>query len=94
VCVNCFGRDLVWQPVSGQGRIHSFTFVHAPVHPAFKPEVPIVLAEIELAEGVRMLSRIVNCQPEDVVLDAPVTAVFIETADEAIRLPHFELARL
>jgi len=93
VCVNCFARTLEWHPVSGRGRVLSFTFVHAPVHPAFKPEVPIILAEIELAEGVRMLSRIVNCEPADLALDKPVIVVFLETADEAIRLPHFELAR-
>lgn len=92
VCVNCFGRSLEWQPVSGRGLIHSFTFVYAPVHPAFMPEVPIILAEIELEERVRMISRIVNCEPAEVELGKSVVAVFLETAAEAVRLPHFELA--
>jgi uncharacterized protein len=93
VCVACFGRALEWQPVSGRGRIHSFTLVRAPQHPAFRPDVPIVLAEIELDEGVRMLSRIVGAETAAVALGAPVTVVFLETENETIRLPHFELAR-
>jgi uncharacterized OB-fold protein len=92
VCVHCFGRRLEWHPISGRGRVLSFTFVHAPVHPAFQPEVPIILAEIELAEGVRMLSRIVNCEPADLTLGKSVSVVFLQTAEEAIRLPHFEPA--
>jgi uncharacterized protein len=93
VCTGCFGRDLSWRPVSGRGRVHSFTFVRAPVHPAFKPEVPVILVEVELEEGVRMLSRLVECGPDEVALGAPVSVVFVPTARDDIRLPHFRLAR-
>jgi len=93
VCAGCFGRDLTWRPVSGHGRVHSFTLVRAPVHPAFKPEVPIILVEVELDEGVRMLSRMVECEPGEVTLGAQVSVVFEDTARDDTRLPHFRLAR-
>ncbi len=93
VCLNCFGRTLEWHPVSGRGRINSFTLVRVPQNPVFKPEAPIILVEVELEEGVRMLSRIVHGEPGEVQLGQSVRAVFLETTDQAIRLPHFELAR-
>jgi uncharacterized OB-fold protein len=62
------------------------------VHSDFKADVPVIIAEVELEEGVRILSRIVNCAPENVAVGKAVEVIFLATADDTIRLPHFELA--
>ena len=97
VCIDCMGLDLGWQEASGRGVVYSFTLVWVPRHPTFcnvveQTRQPVVFAEIELAEGVRMLSQIVDCRPDAVRLGGPVRATF-ETAEGAqFKLPKFRLA--
>ena len=91
VCVNCFSRELGWEKLSGKGKVHSFTTVEAPANPAFKDDAPLIFAEIELEEGIRMHAGLVRCAPENVSNGAAVQAVFEPTAEESIRLPNFEL---
>ena len=81
-CPVCFSRELSWAPVSGRGRVYAFTVVHQPAHPAFQLEAPYTYAVIELEEGVRMVSNIVECSPDDVRVDMPVVAVFDDASPE------------
>jgi uncharacterized OB-fold protein len=62
-----------------------------PRNRAFLDEVPIYLAEVELEEGVRMVTRIVGDNRDQVKLGAPVRVIFAETEDPEIKLPVFEL---
>jgi uncharacterized OB-fold protein len=71
----------------GSGRIHSFTVVHrAP--PDYRDDVPYVVALVELDEGVRMMTRLVDVEPSAVRVDMPV-AVSIQGDP---RLPYFRPA--
>lgn len=92
VCTGCFGGDIEWVPVSGKGKIQSFTLIWTPRNPAFKDEVPICYASIVLDEGVLMQSRIVGAVPQSVRSGADVKVAFLPTADPSIKLPVFELA--
>jgi uncharacterized OB-fold protein len=81
-CPICFARDLEWAPVSGRGRVYAFTVVHQPAHPGFQPDAPYTYAIIQLDEGVRMASNVVECAPADVRVDLPVVAVFDDVSPE------------
>jgi uncharacterized OB-fold protein len=59
-------EKLVWQKVSGKGRIHSYTTVYQPAIPSFAEEAPFVHALIELDEGVRMVGNVVDMTPEEI----------------------------
>jgi uncharacterized OB-fold protein len=65
-----------------RGRIHSFTVVRqAPAG----VEVPYVLAQIDLADGVRVMAQVVGVEPEGITLDAAVSlelTPFSDVADE------------
>ena len=51
-CPVCHTAELEWQPVSGRGRVHSFTVVHRAANPVFQQEkAPYVFALIQLDEG-------------------------------------------
>lgn len=98
VCVNCFSRNLGWQQSSGTGSIYSFTNVYAPVRPAPRKQVeetgvPIVFAAIDLDEGVRVLSEIVGCTPEEVELGARVKVCFEQAPGTNFKLPKFRLIK-
>jgi uncharacterized OB-fold protein len=81
-CPRCFSTALEWVPVSGRGRLHSFTIVYQPANAAFKDDAPHVYAVVQLDEGPRMVSNVVQCDPEAVRVDMPLVAVFDDVTPE------------
>ena len=91
VCSRCQSRQLEWIDCSGRATIESFTIVRQAISPAYAGDVPYVVAIVRLAEGPTMMSNIVQCDPERLAIDMPVTVVFDAlTAD--INLPKFRPA--
>lgn len=88
MCPSCSSLDVEWVPVSGRGTIYTFTIPHQPVHPAFANRVPYVVVVVDLDEGVRFLSNLVECPLEEVKIGLPVEVVFHDMNDE-IALPYF-----
>jgi uncharacterized OB-fold protein len=81
-CPTCFSQDLDWVRVSGNGRVYAYTIVHQTAHPEFQKEAPYAFAAIDLDEGTRILSNVVECDIEDVAVDMPVTVVFDDVTDK------------
>lgn len=88
MCHQCWERDLEWVDVSGQGRIASYTVARLPVSSAF--EAPYVVALVRLAEGPTMMSQIVDCNPGELEVGAPVRVTFAPIGD-CQSLPVFRL---
>jgi hypothetical protein len=78
VCPFCGSVSLEWRPVSGRGVVYSTTTVRQRPDKGGDFNVAIV----ELAEGARILSRVVDVPPSAVQIDMPVTA-FIGEANGA-----------
>ena len=96
-CGNCLSRNNIWIRVSGKGKIYSYTEVRQTPGPAFAADVPFVLAFVELdeADGIRIMSRIVDVDPRDVYIEMPVQVVFERREDEATgayAVPNFKPA--
>jgi uncharacterized OB-fold protein len=81
-CPTCFSTDLEWAGLSGQGRVFAFTIVQQPAHRAFEPDVPYAYAIVQLDEGVRMPTNIVDCALEDIRVDMPVSVTFDDVSPE------------
>ncbi len=81
-CPRCFSTDIEWANVSGRGRLHTFTIVRQPVNPAFLDDVPYVYALVQLNEGPRMISNVVQCDIDDVKVDMPLTVFFDDVTPE------------
>jgi uncharacterized protein len=81
VCPRCRGSELRFEDVSGRGNVHSWTINRYQWTPGMEP--PYVLAEVELLEqeGLRLLTNIVGCAPEEVRIGMPVTVVFERAGD-------------
>jgi uncharacterized OB-fold protein len=58
------------------------------MHPAFQAEVPYAPVVVEMEEGVRLLSTVLDCPPEDLQIGMPVEVVFQDVTEE-IALPKF-----
>jgi uncharacterized protein len=81
-CVTCLSDDLDWIEASGRGTLYSYTIVRRAASPAFEPDLPYVVAVIELAEGPHMTGNVVGVPPEEVRVGMPVRAVFDDVTPE------------
>lgn len=59
-CPNCLSKDMNWQELNGKGTLYSYTIVHA-APPMFSP-LPLYVAVIDLEEGVRLVTHLLDCQ--------------------------------
>ena len=79
--------------MSGKGEVYSFTVIRQVVgraaSKAFEPEIPYVIAWVDLEEGPRMITNVVGCRVEDVKLDMKVSVLFEQQSPE-IWLPKFK----
>ena len=90
VCSHCLSSDLEWHEASGKGTVYSFSVHHRAPHPGFADEIPFVLAIVELEEGPRMMTNIVECNPDSVKIGMAVEVTF-EDVTEEVTLPKFKL---
>ncbi|MDR3536393.1 MAG: Zn-ribbon domain-containing OB-fold protein [Acetobacteraceae bacterium] len=90
-CPACASRTVSVFKASGKARLYSYVIHHRPV-PGFTP--PYAIAVVELEEGPRMMTNIVECPqtPEALQLDMPVEVVFAPQND-TITLPLFRPAK-
>ena len=93
ICPECFSRDTDWVQSSGKGIVHTFAIVHRGPTPPFRERTPYVLAIVELAEGPRIPTNLVEIEPdpEAIKIGMAVEVVF-EPLDDKISLPKFRPA--
>jgi uncharacterized protein len=88
LCATCGSSEWTWRQSTGRGRLFTWTVVVRPMHEAFVNDSPYAPAVIELEEGVRLLSEVVDCDPDALEIDMPVEVVFEDVTDE-VTLPKF-----
>ena len=89
-CPACSSRDVAVEVASGRAALHSYVIHHRDT-PGF--EAPYAIAVVELEEGPRMMSNIVECDqtPEALQIDMALEVTFLPLTDE-IHLPVFRPA--
>ena len=90
LCTTCGSGDLEWAQASGRGTVFTYTVAHRPTHPGFADLVPYVIAVVELEEGPKLTTNIVNLDPDDMVIGLPVRATFEDL--DGVTLVHFRPA--
>lgn len=88
VCPACLARDLTPRAVSGRAHVLTFTENHQPWIPGFDPPYLIAIVEIVEQPGVRLMTNLVDCEPELVRIGMPVQVRF-EEREEGIFIPLF-----
>ncbi len=88
-CPSCLSDLLIWREVSGQGVLYTYTLARQPTAPHFADETPQQLAVVELDEGVRMTSTLVNVEPSDIVIGMRLQPYFDQVTD-AITLLRYQ----
>lgn len=87
-CPACASAAWTWKQASGRGRLYSYVVYHRLYHPGFADELPYAVAVIELQEGPRMISNVLDVPPDRLVCDMPVEVVFVDITDTAT-IPKF-----
>jgi uncharacterized OB-fold protein len=90
LCPVCFSDALEWTPVSGRGVVHAFTIPHRHPSAAFQPDLPYVVAIVELEEGPRLMTNLVQVAPDasQIAVGMPVEVVYDDVTPE-VTLPKF-----
>ena len=90
VCPFCFSGNITWQAASGRGHISTFTVVHKAWFPAFQNETPYNVVQVELDEGPRLTSRIIDADQQRLRIGQRVEVVFTDI-DEELTLHAFRI---
>ena len=95
-CPRCDGETFTWTPVSGRGHLYSWAVVRRAFLPAFEELVPFVTGLVALDDdpAVRIVSYIVDCEPEVLAADQPLEVVFRPLSfptvpDRSVTVPMF-----
>ncbi len=83
-------RNVEWRAVSGNGTIYACTTLRIP-GPGIDGRLPLVIATVELDEGVRLLANILDAAPEQVRIGLRVALAW-DRLDDATPYPAFRLA--
>ena len=89
VCPHCLGEAIEWRTASGRAVVSPFVIVHQKWFAAFSDDVPYNVVQVELEEGPRFTSSLVDVANEDIVVGMPVTVVF-DDVDGDVTLPRFK----
>lgn len=89
MCPHC--QSTGWDSIdaSGRGRVFSFVMPQHPVYPWF--EYPYIVALVQLEEGVRLVSNLIDCTPGEASMGMEVEVVYREF-DGGLVLPLFRPA--
>jgi uncharacterized OB-fold protein len=86
--MHCGAQNTRWVEASGRGVVYSYTVIRQNKSPEFRDDVPYNVALIQLEEGPRMMSNVIDIAPGDLRVDLPVNVVFDPVSAE-ISLPRF-----
>jgi uncharacterized OB-fold protein len=80
-CPACGGRRLEWFEASGRGIVYSYSVIERGALGEYRGREPYVIAYVELEEGPRVLTNVVDCDPAGVRVGDAVSAVFHDTGE-------------
>jgi uncharacterized OB-fold protein len=90
LCPRCMSTNAQWVKASGKAKVFTWEITHQAFYPAF--DTPFNVAIVELEEGPRMHTNIVDCKNEDIYVDMPQELVFEQIEDKDMYLPKFKPA--
>ncbi|MFF3765809.1 Zn-ribbon domain-containing OB-fold protein [Streptomyces sp. NPDC001922] len=75
-CPRCWSEDVSWEWASGRATLYTWSVVHRNDLPPFGERLPYVAAVVDLAEGPRMMTEIVDCEPDRLAVGQDLEVAF------------------
>lgn len=88
-CTECFAHELEWKEVSGEATLYSYTLTRIPTMPEFNDEMPQALAVVELKEGVRVNTTLIDIEEHDIQIGMALKPVFDKVTVDGETLLRF-----
>lgn len=89
-CRYCGCDTLEWIECSGHAELYSFSIPRRVVEVfEYEPAIPYAMGYIDLEEGVRFVSNVVNCDVDDLEVGMELQAVYDHVTDD-VTLVRFE----
>jgi uncharacterized OB-fold protein len=84
-CQLCGSTRLQWADASGRGVVYSHALLRREYHPRHSGHLPIIMAQVDLEEGVRVNTNLVDVAPAAVKTGMKVKVAFEHSpAGEAV----------
>ncbi|MFF4957382.1 Zn-ribbon domain-containing OB-fold protein [Streptomyces sp. NPDC001222] len=77
-CPYCWSEDVTWERASGRAALHTWSVVHRNDLPPFAERTPYVAAVVDLVEGPRMMTEVVECAQDRLRVGMALEAAFRE----------------
>ncbi|MCU1463670.1 MAG: hypothetical protein JWO37_3745 [Acidimicrobiales bacterium] len=90
MCPHCHSLEVEAAELSGRGTLYSYAVLHHPQHPAF--DYPVLAALVDLDEGIRLVTNLVDVDPAGIEIGMRVEATFAPTTAEERAVPVFRPA--
>lgn len=87
-CPTCWSERVEWYQASGDATLYTWSVIYNNDQPPFKDRVPYVAAIVDLAEGPRMMTNVVDAPFEWLRVGMPLRVRFMPISDE-FTLPVF-----
>ncbi len=81
MCADCGSFDYEWAKSSGKGQVFSWSTTTQTMLPKFADAVPYSIVIVELEEGVRMATWVIDVKPDQLRIGMPVEVVFDDVTD-------------
>lgn len=92
VCPRCHSDNLVWHESTGRGTVVTFSIVHRAPTPAFKDDVPYVLALVDFEEGFRLMMNVLGANADSTAIGDAVEVTFEARGHDGHKLPQVQRA--
>ena len=90
-CPSCWSKGVALVTASGRGTLYSYSTVFMNDLPPFNERLPYIAAMVDLDEGVRVSTNMVECKPEDLKVGMAVTVMFKAVSPD-VTIPVFRPA--
>lgn len=87
-CPHCWSADVRWEQASGRATLYTYSTVHRNDLPPFAGRVPYVAAVVALDEGPRMMTNVVECEPDLLEVGMALEVTFRSVTDD-VSVPVF-----
>jgi uncharacterized OB-fold protein len=92
-CPFCWSENVQWEQASGKATLYTYSVVYVNDLPPFKERLPYVAAVVDLAEGPRVMTNIIGCEPADLRIGQALEVCF-EALTPEITAPMFKPATI
>ena len=89
ICSNCGSTDIEWRDASGKGEVYAHARLMRQYHKRHKDRLPLILAQIDIDEGLRLNTNVVDTDPAELKVGTRVEVAFEEFPDGGV-VPVFK----